>query len=256
VRHTIDAFIKLLIRPEVWIFIGLSAGCLIAWTRQYPRSARFILSIILALQYGLTTRPLTQALVQPLETYYRPPTTMPVHQDAMVIFVHFPILQPYAERPTIVGTPNTDLLLCGLVYVRAGSAPKVVLAGGPAGALDPTGVGAAVVQEWAVLLGYPSDAIITDNQSIATHERARAMKRWIGSDGKILLLDSAMHLPRSVAAFKKAGFTVTPIPCDYTMSTNSWEILDFVPQAENLKASSAAVHEYVGLLTYWVRRLI
>ena len=194
--------------------------------------------------------------MKPLETYYRAPATMPGRQDAIVIFVGPPTLQPYTDRPTIVGTGNTDLLICGLIYVHAGSAPKVVLTGESAGVFQKTGTGTAVLKEWAVLLGYPAEAIITDDQGVATHERARAVKRLLGSDSRVLLIDSAMHLLRSAAAFRKVGLTVTPIPCDYAMSTDPWDLSDFVPKAGNLKSSSAAVHEYLGLLTYWLRGLI
>lgn len=254
--QAIYTLIKFLLGPEVWVFLVLSAGCLAAWTRQWPRAARFTLGLLLVLYYGFTTRPLTQALVEPLETYYRPPASMPVGQDAIVIFVSSPNLQPYTERPTIVGTNNTDLLLCGLVYVHAGSASKVVLSGEAPGEGNHTEAGTVVLQEWAVLLGYPKEPIIAEVQSSATHERARAIKQLLGSDRRILLLDSAMHLPRSAAAFTKIGFTVTPIPCIYEMSTASWDLSDFVPQVGNLKACSAAFHEYFGLLAYRLRGLI
>lgn len=252
--HTTYTLLKLLLRPEVWIFIVLSVGCLIAWTRQCPRSIRFTLFLLLVLYYGFTTRPLTQALVEPLETYYSPPALMPVRQDALVIFVGPPKLQPYTERPTIVGTSVTDLLLCGLGY--AGSAHKVVLTGGAFGEVNHASARIAALQEWAVLLGYPREALIIEAQTEATHDRAQAIRQLLGKDSRILLLDSAMHLPRSAAAFTKVGFTVTPIPCHYEMSTASWDLSDYVPQGKNLKASSSAVHEYVGLLTYWLRRLI
>ena len=255
--QTIYTLIKFLLWPEVWIFIGLTVGCLMGWARQWPRAARFTLYLLLVLYYGFTTRPLPQALVEPLETYYRPPASMPVRHDAMVIFVGSPKLQPYTERPTIVGTSNTDLLLCGLVYVHAGIAPKVVLMGEAPGGVKHTTAGMVVLQEWAVLMGYPKEPIvIAEAQNVATHERARAIKQLLGSDRRILLLDSAMHLPRSAAAFTKVGFTVTPIPCYYDLSTESWDLSDFVTRGENLKASSAAVHEYLGLLTYWLRGLI
>jgi uncharacterized SAM-binding protein YcdF (DUF218 family) len=254
--QTFYTFLKFLLGPEVWIFIIISAGCLAAWARQWPRSARFTLFLLVVLYYGFTTRPLTQALVEPLESYYRPPVSMPVRHDAIVIFVGPPKLQPYTERPTIVGTRNTDLFLCGLVYVHAGSAPKVVLAMEASDEFANTAVEREVLQEWVVLLGYPKEAIIAVAQSVATHERARAIKQLLGSDNTILLLDSAMHLPRSAAAFKKVGFTVTPVPCDYEISTESWDVSDFVPRGANLKSSSAAVHEYLGLLTYKLRGLI
>lgn len=253
---TTYTILKFLLWPEVWIFIVLSAGCLTAWTREWSRSARFTLCLLLVLYYGFTTRPVTQALVGPLETYFRPPASMPVHHDAIVIFVTSPKVQPYTERSTIIGTRNADLLLCGLVYVSSGTAHKVVLAGGVSAEVNHTAARTVALQEWAVLLGYPKDTIIADAKSSATHDRARAVKLLLGKNSRILLLDSAMHIPRSAAAFKKVGLDVTPIPCAYTMSAGSWTLSDFVPQGKNLKASSAAVHEYLGLLTYRLRGLI
>jgi len=207
--------------------------------------------------YGLTTRPLTQALVEPLESYYHPPATTPTQTDAIVLFVNDPPkLPPFTERPTIIGTRNVDLLICGLTYVQARSAPKVVLGEGVPGLFSRHATG-TVLQEWAVQLGYPPEAIITADQGIATHERARAIIQLLGSDKKILLIDSAMHLRRSAAAFRKAGFTVTPIPCDaHYMSTAPWSLSAFIPHAGNLAACNEAVYEYVGLLTYWLRGLI
>src|SRR5215472_1060158 len=249
---------KVLLYPEVWIFIGLGIGWLISWSTRCPRSMRVMLGLLLVLYYGFTTRPLAQVLVQPLETYYRPPSTVPAHSDAIILFVNdAPTLSPFSDRPTIVGTRNTDLLICGLIYVQVRSAPTVVLAEGVPGIFSRDATWTPVLQEWAVRLGYPPDAITTTDQGVATHERARAIKQLLGSADRILLLDSAMHLPRSTGAFRKAGFTVTPIPCDaYNMSTAPWGFSAFVPHGGNLVAINEAIYEYVGLLTYWLRGLI
>jgi len=149
-----------------------------------------VLGLLVVLYYGFTTRPLAQALVQPLETYYRAPDTIPAPFDAIVLFVNdHPVLPPFTERPTIVGTRSADLLLCGLSYVQARIAPKVVLGEGGPGIFSRDATGTPVLQEWAVRLGYPPDAITTTDQGVATHERARAIKQLLGSANQILLLD-------------------------------------------------------------------
>ena len=256
--QNLSSLLKVLLYPEVWIFIGLGFGWLFSWSTRCPRSMRVMLGLLLVLYYGFTTRPLAQVLVQPLETYYRPPSTVPAHSDAIILFVNdAPTLSPFSDRPTIVGTRNTDLLICGLIYVQVRSAPTVVLAEGVPGIFSRDATWTPVLQEWAVRLGYPPEAIFIADQGIATHERARAINQLLGSAKRILLLDSAMHLPRSTAAFRKAGFTVTPIPCDaYNMSTAPWSLSAFIPHARNLEACNEAVYEYVGLLTYWLRGLI
>ena len=254
--HDIYALMKILILPEVWLLIGLGIGCLMSWVTQCPRSLRFVLCLLLVLYYGFTTHPLAEALVAPLETQYYPSPGMPAASDAIVLFVNSPI-PPLHERSTIAGTDIADLLLCGLVYVKAGSAPKVVLAEGMTGIPSRHRPQTTAMQEWAVFLGYPPEVIIINDQGLATHERAREIKQLLGSAERILLIDSAIHLTRSAAAFRKAGFTVTPMPCHrYNLSTNVWSFGDFVPHVRNFQASSEAVHEYVGLLVYWLRGLI
>lgn len=255
---TLYAIVKILLYPEVWILITLMVGLFLSWITRCPRSTRFTLCLLVILYYGFTTRPLAQVLVQPLETHHRVPATMPVDQDAIVLFVNDQLTQPAsAERPTIVGTRNVDLFVCGLKYVQGGNAPRVVLADAAPDVFPPHATKTAALQEWAVFLGYPESRLLTVTEGVATHERARAIKRLLGSAGKILLIDEAIHLTRSAAAFQKVGFAVTPVPCDYQkIPTGSWSFSDFVPKGGNLIAVNEAIHEYAGLLTYWLRGLI
>ena len=122
------SLMKYLLYPEVWILIVLLLACLTSWTTHCSRSVRFLLVVLTVLYYGFTTRPLTQALVDPLETYERPPLMLP-QSDAIVLFVNdAPQLEAFSRRPTVVGTDNAHLLICGLTYVQAHTAPLVVLA--------------------------------------------------------------------------------------------------------------------------------
>jgi uncharacterized SAM-binding protein YcdF (DUF218 family) len=249
--------LKLLTNPEVWIFILLIVGCFAAWRDSHcQRTTRCILFLLLTFYYGFTTRPLAEALIRPLETYYQAPSPPLIVQDAMVLFVTSSAKPPRAERPTIVGTRNQDIFLCGLVYLNGDSASKVILLGERFPEENEASADSTTLKEWAILLGYPKDTLIVRAQTDATHFRTKAVKQLLGERRKVLLLDSAMHLPRSAAAFTKEGFIVTPIPCDYVISTEPWTISDFVPQGGHLMSTSAAVHEYIALLIYWMRGFI
>ena len=250
--HLAYALIKSLLYPEVWILIGLGVGCLISWLRPCPYLTRCLLLLMVVFYYALTTSPLTHALVWPMESYYHSPTEIPVNQDALVILGSDSPGRPDYGEPTIIGTGNVDLLVCGFVYAKAGAARKVVLTGGATGVFQRSTPGSVVMEKWAAVLGYPLESIVREDTASATYERARALRQILGSGNRILLIDSAIHLRRSVAAFEKEGFIVTPIPCNYITTTDSWDLGDFVPSASNLGASAAAIHEYVGLLKYWI----
>jgi uncharacterized SAM-binding protein YcdF (DUF218 family) len=80
---------------------------------------------------------------------------------------------------------------------------------------------------------------------------------------RILLVTSAMHMPRSVAIFERQGFEVTPAPADFLATWGeegrtvesgmvSW-LLKVIPNAERLDFSTRALREYIGIFIYRLR---
>lgn len=98
------------------------------------------------------------------------------------------------------------------------------------------------VRALALKRGLPSGQVLLEEQSTTTYENAKVAatvlaprpgQRW-------LLVTSALHMPRAVGAFSKAGFAVLP-----------WPVLhpDDVAQRHSLEV---AWHEWIGLITYWL----
>ena len=68
---------------------------------------------------------------------------------------------------------------------------------------------------------------------------------------KIMLVTQAYHMPRSVLAFRNAGFQVLPAPTAFISRPSlQYSILYFVPSASALEQSFLVLHEYLGLLWY------
>jgi uncharacterized SAM-binding protein YcdF (DUF218 family) len=65
-----------------------------------------------------------------------------------------------------------------------------------------------------------------------------------------LLVTSAFHMPRSIGAFRRAGFEVEAYPVDWR--TRGW--VDAATPFDKLSAGLArtdlAVHEWIGLIAY------
>jgi uncharacterized SAM-binding protein YcdF (DUF218 family) len=80
---------------------------------------------------------------------------------------------------------------------------------------------------------------------------------------RIILITSAMHMPRSYRIFTNQGLTVIPAPADYNITYNeqavdrSFDLTAFIlrllPTAENLNLTSRALKEYMGLVVYRLR---
>jgi len=103
--------------------------------------------------------------------------------------------------------------------------------------------------EWGV---NPS-SIILDTASRNTRENAVNAVPLLRQSGchSILLVTSAWHMPRAVAAFAKVGVTVTAVAVDVRFVERSGtELFDFIPTADALALTSQALHEWMGIWVY------
>jgi uncharacterized SAM-binding protein YcdF (DUF218 family) len=66
-----------------------------------------------------------------------------------------------------------------------------------------------------------------------------------------LLVTSAIHMPRSVGVFRRAGWTITAYPVDYITGMRERFRLD-LDFGEGLSLTSFALKEWVGLVAYWL----
>ena len=78
----------------------------------------------------------------------------------------------------------------------------------------------------------------------------------------MLLVTSAIHMPRAVAVFNKLGIEVIPAPTDYLVPTElnqslraTWQgqLLSLLPEAESVSRFTQAMKEYVGFAIYRLR---
>jgi uncharacterized SAM-binding protein YcdF (DUF218 family) len=69
---------------------------------------------------------------------------------------------------------------------------------------------------------------------------------------RIVLVTSASHMPRSMAAFRAVGIEPVAAPCDYTdldPFSSGW----LLPEARALRNTTRAIHEIVGQVWYRIR---
>jgi uncharacterized SAM-binding protein YcdF (DUF218 family) len=113
-------------------------------------------------------------------------------------------------------------------------------------------------------LGVPEDAIVLEERSRTTWENGVEARRILAERGvtRVLLVTSAMHMPRSVGVFRAQGIEVVPAPTDFRIvdlmpatSLNArlrralaWT----VPSASTLELSSTVIHEWLGIIAYWL----
>jgi uncharacterized SAM-binding protein YcdF (DUF218 family) len=113
-----------------------------------------------------------------------------------------------------------------------------------------------------VRFGVPEDAIILQNRSYNTHEDAvysAEILKTMGID-QVILVTSAMHMPRSVALFKHAGLDVIPAPTDYRVTQSAWDglwkfkfpntLINIIPTEGNISLLTNTIKEFLGMAVY------
>jgi uncharacterized SAM-binding protein YcdF (DUF218 family) len=99
-------------------------------------------------------------------------------------------------------------------------------------------------------LGVPPQQVVYESKSRTTFENATlsAVLPGINPSQPWLLLTSASHMPRAMAAFKKASWNVTPYPVDFQSGeATPWSQYSMAQGARKWKL---ALHEIFGLWAY------
>ncbi|EGV18640.1 YdcF family protein [Thiocapsa marina] len=100
-------------------------------------------------------------------------------------------------------------------------------------------------------LGVPPDAILLEGRSRNTRENALYTAEILSAEGidRVLLVTSALHMPRALATFRSAGINAVPAATDFEVMPEPAHLMRWLPDAEALSDSTRALKEYVG---WWV----
>lgn len=129
---------------------------------------------------------------------------------------------------------------------RAGKAPLLLASGGS----DPGVSGQTEASSMTALLvelGVPPVAIVQEARSRTTGENARFSAGLLQARGakSILLVTSALHMPRATLEFERLGFRVIPAATDHAQPQYAGVQL-WLPDAGALHDSARAIKEVVG----------
>ena len=95
-------------------------------------------------------------------------------------------------------------------------------------------------------------------ESLTTWQNARFSYRLL-SDSlnkqplKIILVTHSWHMARSVSIYQHQGFEVIPAPTQFAQPVADWfSLKPWIPRIQYLRSSELALHEYLGMVWYWL----
>jgi uncharacterized SAM-binding protein YcdF (DUF218 family) len=201
----------------------------------------------------LAVAPIGPAMMLVLEQRFPRPSALPDRIDGILVLggaVDPRISLAYGET---VFNNSAARVLAGVVLARRHPEAKLALVGGE-GELFPIGFAEARATQGFVLdEGIPATRIIIEDRSRSTHENAVFAKELIrpGPGQKWVLVTSAFHMPRAVAAFRAADWPVIPYPVDFKVDPRTGLRANF-NLLDGLGTTTTAGKEWVGLVGYRV----
>lgn len=256
----LSKFLPLLVYP-----LGLACVLiLIGLVFSHARAVRTLMmwGALLVLVVG-GNRWVSASLARSLETQVAP--VLPVPQADMIVVLGGGTESFGPPRAAVELNGAGDRVLYAARLYREGVAPRLLLSGGNITWLDSRpSTPAEEMKDVLIFLGVPEDALVLQSESQNTYEDALFSKRILRDEGikRIVLITSAMHMPRSKALFEKMGIEVIPAPADYSVPDYVWQdlwhgdfpaqVINLLPSVGSLSQTTNALKEYFG---YWMYQL-
>ena len=235
----------LLLPSNILFLAGLIGLALMAtrWRRSGLRLA--VASFALLLAVGIL--PVGYLLTNVLESRFPPWDASRGAPDGIVVLGGAIDSELSADRGEPQVTASAGRIFALTKLARQFPKARIIYSGGNASLIAGGPPEADFLYSLLGDLGVPRERVVLERRSRNTAENAMLSKqiadpkpgeRW-------LLVTSAIHMPRAVGCFRRAGFPVEAYPVD-------WKTLkgqQFSPVA-GLASTDAATHEWAGLLIY------
>ena len=227
-----------------------------------PRTSAVAMSLALGLLLFCGNVWVAQSLVMSLERQYLPQEPIP-NADAIVVLGGATKSADY-PRPSVDLAEAGDRIIYAAQLYRQNKAPVIIVSGGRISWFGGSYPESASMADILTFIGIPDTAIIQESASLNTYDNAVNVKNILENRNlnKVILVTSALHMPRSLKIFQRQGINAIPAPTDFLVSQVEWQamsstpkaaILNLLPDVQNLGQFTSAMKEYIGLLVYSLR---
>jgi uncharacterized SAM-binding protein YcdF (DUF218 family) len=244
--------VAFLLLPSNLLFLGVLAGFLLALTRLRRAGMRLLaVSILLLALVGYL--PLGYYLTQILENRFPAWDASRGAPDGIIILGGAIDPDLTSDRGEVAVGGSVRRLIAMANLARKFPNARIVYSGGNANLLTPGVAEAGVLGPLLDTFGIARARVALESRSRNTAENAAFSKEMIkpGPGERWLLVTSAEHMPRAVGCFRAIGFDVEPYPVDWrTQKAAGFGFSAYL--TDGLSQADHAVHEWLGLVAYWL----
>lgn len=234
-------FLKSLLLPPGLFVLLLAVALLLMrrWRRLAGAIVAFVAAALFALSLPAVTNPMLQSLVQ-----HQPWKSDAASADAGAIVVLTGGIELAPEYDAPIASLSSVQRARYAVYLhRRTRLPILVSGGNPrrAAISEAEAVRRLIEDDWRIPVRWVED------KSDDTEDSARLARAMLAQAGvrKVLLVTSALHMPRAELHFKLAGFQVVPAPTGFLVEAGS-SFRDFLPATGSLSVGVGFLNEWLG----------
>jgi uncharacterized SAM-binding protein YcdF (DUF218 family) len=236
---------------SLFLWLWLAIALFTWWATRKSRTSRVWTFIFLLFLWFLGTRPVADAVLSPLENCFTAPDiTSLENQNLRQVVVLTGGGYPTRGELLASAFPHASVyrFIGGLeLSSRLGSNCRLIFSGS-AGRRNREITTAITMQELALLVA-PGLEVSAEARSGSTAEHPENVKLLL-DDRPFVLLTSAIHMPRAMRTFKRAGLDPIAYPVDFLAVEGDYGLMSFIPSVENLWKLNVALREYMALAFY------
>jgi uncharacterized SAM-binding protein YcdF (DUF218 family) len=253
----LSKLLPIFIYPLGLACILLAIALVLLWFRS--RWTAFPTAIALAVLLLSSNGWTSNAIVRSLEGQNLPAAELPT-ADAIVLLGGS--LRPVSPpRKTVEVSEQGDRALYAAYLYKQKKAPYIIASGGRVQWRGGGPPESADTADFLNAIGVPRSAILQEPDSLNTYQNAVNVRQILEQRQfkRVLLVTSALHMPRSLAIFKKQNIEVIPAPTDFLVtqllleepsSSTEGFLLNLFPDVDRLQRTTQAIKEYIGWVIY------
>jgi uncharacterized SAM-binding protein YcdF (DUF218 family) len=210
----LSKLLPLLVYPLGLATLLMAAAVVLLWRRPRWAAGALVAAGLMLIASGNGT--VAGAMMRSLEWRYLPADPLPQAEAIVVLGGGIKSQQP--PRPWIDVTEQGDRVLHGAMLYLGQKAPLLIVSGGRItwGQAQERSE-ADDMAELAVALGVSPHAVVIEPDSLNTRQNAVNVQAILEERNvqTILLVTSALHMPRALAVFRHLGLDAIPAPTDF-----------------------------------------
>lgn len=235
--------------PTAWIGILLILGVILIWKNKV-KGAKWTFTAATLLFVMFSFDPITEILLNHYENRYPAFNSQSLKHQSKIEYIvvlagGYVPNQPHHPITSEITKFTLVRLIEGIRIHREMPGTKLVFTGkGWAKQTE-----AEAMKELAVKLGVPEAEIILEKESTNTYGHTLNLKTLL-KDKPFILVTSALHMPRAMGVFEKAGYKPIPAPTGHIL-LGPYELFNMVvpfARGDNLEAIDLWFNEFSAIM--------